>query len=164
MKTTAVSKLQDLIHEFEIAMLVTRSHYGELRSRPMVLVDVDAEGVLWLLTDRHSGKMEEVAADNHVNVTMQSSRKFVSISGTAAPVDDRQKIDSLWKETWKIWFPDGKDDPNLTLIRIHGETGEYWDNSGIRGIQYLIEAGKAYLCGTRPNVATDANLHAKVDL
>ena len=79
-------------------------------------------------------------------------------------VDDRAKIAELWDESWKIWFPAGKDDPTLTLLRIRGETGEYWDNSGFNGIKYLLEAGKAYLTGTRPDVDGDPKIHGKIVL
>jgi len=156
-------KLQHLLQDFGIAMLATRTVQGELRSRPMVVAEVQSDGTLWLLTDRHSGKMGEIAHDKHVNVTMQSAMKFVSFSGTATAIYDREKIDALWKETWKVWFPEGKGDPNLILIRVVGEAGEYWDNSGTNAVRYLIEAGKAYLGGTRPQVK-EPQIHGKVDL
>lgn len=156
-------KLQHLLQDFGIAMLATRTVHGELRSRPMVVADVQPDGTLWLLTDRHSGKMDEIAHDDRVNVTMQSATKFVSFSGIATAVHDRQKIETLWKETWKVWFPTGKSDPNLVLIRVEGQAGEYWDNSGTNAIRYLIEAGRAYLSGTRPTVV-EPQMHAKVDL
>ncbi|MDB5388480.1 MAG: ral stress protein [Planctomycetaceae bacterium] len=164
MATTSDVKLQELLREFGTAMLVTRTPNGLLRSRPMALADVQPDGTLWLLTDRHSGKLDEIESDHHVNVTAQSSSKFLSLSGTAAPVDDRQKVAELWKESWKVWFPGGKTDPSLVLLRIDGDKGEYWDNSGFGGIKYLIEAGKAYLSGTRPDVSDDPQLHGKVNL
>lgn len=164
MTTAPQEKLRELLQDFGVAMLVTRTEEGHLRSRPMALADVQPDGTLWLLTDRNSGKLDEIDRDRHVNVTAQSSSKFLSFSGAATAIDDRRKIDELWKESWKIWFPDGKDDSNLVLIRIQGDRGEYWDNSGVSGIKYLIEAGKAYLSGTRPEVGDDPRIHGKVNL
>lgn len=158
------NKLRELLDEFGIVMLATRGARGELRSRPMALVQLEPDGTLWLLTDRHSGKVEEIAQDSHVNVTAQASSKFVSISGNAWSVDDRRKIVELWKESFKIWFPGGKEDPSLVLIKIKADSGEYWDNSGTSGIKYLIEAGRAYLSGTRPDVDADPKIHGKVTL
>lgn len=162
--TATDEKLHHLLQDFGVAMLVTRTEQGQLRGRPMAVAQVQPDGALWLLTDRHSGKMEEIAHDTHVNVTMQSSTKFVSLSGTAHVVEDRSKVDELWNEAWKVWFPKGKSDPALVLVKITGESGEYWDNGGTGGIKYLIEAGKAYLTGTRPNVAGDQKIHGKVNL
>jgi general stress protein 26 len=156
-------KLRELLKDFDSAMLVTRTTAGELRSRPMAVADIEPGGVLWFVTERHSGKIEEIARDSHVNVAMQSERKFVSISGTAVPVDDARKVAELWNEAWRVWFPGGKDDPTLILIKVHGDAGEYWDNSGVGGIKYLIEAGKAYLSGEKPReVEGDPQVHGKV--
>ena len=40
---------------------------------------------------------------------------------------DREKIDELWSEIAKAWFPEGKDDPHLTVIKVTPEEGFYWD-------------------------------------
>ena len=76
----------------------------------MAVADVDAEGTLWFLTQDDSGKIDEIHSDYHVNVAMQSSMKFVSISGKRVWVKDARKVDELWNEAWKVWFPGGKSD------------------------------------------------------
>lgn len=164
MTTAPHEKLADLLHDFSVAMLVTQTAAGQLRARPMAIGEVLSDGTVWLLTQRQSAKLDEISIDHHVNLTMQSDTKFVSLSGMATIVDNRQKIAELWSEYWRIWFPGGKDDPELILLRVDGETGEYWDNSGTSGLRYLIEAGKAYLSGTRPKVDDDPKIHAKVNL
>src|SRR4051794_37814861 len=98
---TKETKLRELLEDFDTAMLVTRTVDGHLRARPMVLADIQADGTLWFLTERRSGKLEEIARDSQVNVAMQSSSKFVSLSGPASPVEDRTKVDQLWNEAWK---------------------------------------------------------------
>lgn len=164
MGTQPTNKLQELLEDFDYAMLVTRTTDGELRSRPMAVAEIEPDGVLWFITERHSGKIGELAADNRVNVAMQSTRKFVSISGRATPLADQQKVAELWNEAWRVWFPGGQDDPTLILLRVQGENGEYWDNSGASGIKYLIEAGRAYLSGEKPDVENDPAVHGKVRL
>ena len=164
MATSPDVRLRELLDEFGVAMLVTRTTEGDLRGRPMALAEAQPDGTLWFATDRHSGKVDEIKADDHVVVTMQSKTKFVSLSGKAAVVDDRARLARLWKAEWKVWFPGGKDDPNLILLRVTGDAGEYWDNSGTSGIKYLIEAGRAYLTGTRPAVDNDPKVHGKVAL
>ena len=164
MTASPETKLHDLLREFGIAMLVTRTNEGQLRARPMARAEVEPDDTLWFLTDRHSAKVDELARDEHVGVTMQSRTRFVSVSGRATPVDDRARVARLWKLEWKVWFPGGPDDPNLVLLRVHGEQAEYWDNSGTGGLKYLFEAGKALLTGSRPHVEGDAKLHGKVNL
>jgi len=164
MSTSPDAKFRDLLDEFGVAMLVTRTADGSLRSRPMALAQAEPNGTLWFVSDRHSGKVDELDHDAHVAVTMQSKMKFVSLSGRAAVVDDRAKLAALWKVEWKVWFPGGKDDPNIVLLKVDGTAGEYWDNSGTSGVKYLIEAGKALLSGERPAVGDDPKVHGKVAL
>ena len=57
--------------------------------------------------------------------------------------------------------PRGEERLHLVLLKVQGEAGEYWDNSGTSGIKYLIEAGKAYLSGTRPDVEGDPKIHGR---
>jgi general stress protein 26 len=155
-------KLIDLLHEFDTAMLVTRSGDGSLDARPMAVAKVEDDGQLWFVTDRHSGKIADLAIDTEVAITMQSSRKFVSLSGTASTVDDQAKLDELWSEAWKVWFPEGKKSESIILLRIEPARGEYWDNSGFNGVKYLLKAGQAYLQGKKPE--TDASTNASVSL
>ena len=164
MATSPRTKLQDLLQDFGVAILVTRTPEGHLRGRPMALAEVEPGGTIWFVTDRHAGKVDELQRDDHVAVTMQSKTTFVSLSGRAATVDDRAKLGRLWKVEWKAWFPGGQDDPNIVLLRVDGHAGEYWDNSGTSGLKYLIEAGKAILTGSRPDVEGDPKVHGSVNL
>jgi general stress protein 26 len=165
MATTPSVKLHELLESFGVAMLVTRTKEGELRARPMALAKADESGNLWFATDKHSAKVDEIHDDGQVAITMQDKTRYVSISGVASLRDDRAKLAELWKTEWKVWFPGGKDDPNITLLEVDGTAGEYWDNSGASGLKYLIEAGKALLSGTRPdNVDDDPKIHGKVNL
>lgn len=152
-------KLIDLIKGFDNAMLVTRSDDRSLDARPMAIAQVEDDGQMWFVTDRNSGKVADLMLDVEVAVTMQNGGKFVSISGHAEPVDDNRKIDELWNEAWKVWFPEGKGSQSIMLLRIEPTHGQYWDNSGLRGVSYLIKAGRAYLQGERPETSEATNAY-----
>ena len=164
MATTPDIKLHELVESFGLAMLVTHTAEGQMRARPMALAKAYENGSLWFATDKHSAKVEEIEQESHVAITMQDKTRFVSISGVATLRDDRAKLAELWKTEWKVWFPGGKDDPNIALLEVSGTRGEYWDNSGLSGLKYLIEAGKALLSGTRPEIENDPKIHGKVSM
>jgi len=155
-------KLIDVIEEFDHAMLVTHRPEGSLAARPMAVAQCQDDGELWFITDRHSEKMTDLEFDDEVVVTMQGSKKFVAISGKASVVQDREKLDELWQEAWKVWFPKGKSSPTIVLLKIAPVRGEYWDHAGLEGVKYLIQAGKAYLQGNRPD--TDESINASVPM
>lgn len=156
-------KLAKLVAEFDTAMLVTRTAQGQLRSRPLAIAEAGEDGTFYFATSIESGKVHEVEGDDHVNVSLQKGRSFVSVSGRARIEQDRALIDRLWKEDWKIWFPEGKDDPSLCLLAVDPTDAEYWDASGIAGMRFLFQAAKAYVTGTRPS-GDDDRQNSKVRL
>jgi general stress protein 26 len=156
--------LREVIADFDTAMLVTRSPDGELRGRPMALAQPgEGDATLYFPTSLDSPKVDEVRADPRVSVTMQDKRRFVSVSGQAEVTRERPLIDALWNDSWKIWFPDGKDDATLCLLAVTPTAAEYWDNRGAKGLGYLFESAKALFEKRRPHDDNDAH-NAKVDV
>ena len=109
-------------------------------------------------------KREQREHDPHVNVVMQEKRSFVSITGRARISRDRALIERLWSESWKVWFPGGKDDPSLALVVVEPEEASFWDASGIEGVKFLFEEAKAYLTHQRPPSDSDDKRTAHVKL
>jgi general stress protein 26 len=162
METGSREKLMDILKTFRNAMLVTQANDGALRSRPMALLKIEENGDLWFISGYHSAKVDEIAMHAQVNVSLQKERAFLSLSGRAAISRDRAKIDELWTEECKVYFPKGKDDPNIALIKVSPSEGEYWDNEGLNGLKFLLESVKAYITGTTPNV--DHDQHGAVQM
>ena len=126
----SIKKLGELIKDVETAMLTTMD-WGVLRSRPMATQDFDFDGDLWFFTSLETHKVEEIEKDRRVNLSYAAPDKntYVSVTGTATIVKDRAKIDEYWSPINKAWFPEGKDDPNLVLLKVDVEQAEYWEYS-----------------------------------
>ena len=152
--------LNELLDSFDTAMLLTRDG-DQNHARPMAVAEVEATNTIWFVTSNGSPKVDEIRADSRVSVTFQSDRKFVALSGTSAVVKDRARIDALWKEAWKVWFPKGKEDPAIALIKVTVEDAEFWDNAGGNGIRYAFEAATALLTGERPEPVAGAHGRVK---
>jgi general stress protein 26 len=153
----------ELARSFSEAMLIMHSKAGTLRGRPMTVAEVDALGDIWFVTSADSGKIDELALDNHALVVMQGSGKYLSISGRAEVLRDPQKIERLWKETWRIWFKD-KNDPDMVLIRLAAGEVEYWDTTGLSGVKFVFLAAKAYITGEPLKDTDNPKNHAKIVL
>lgn len=52
---------------------------------------------------------------------------FACLAGTATTTYNRALIDKYWNRWAEAWFPGGKDDPNLTLLRFDIDSAELWD-------------------------------------
>lgn len=145
--------LRQLLGKFSTAMLVTHGSQGSLHARPMALATIDEDCTIWFITQRESAKAHEVESDTRVQIICQKDfSAYISLSGHATLVDDRAKVEEIWKETFKIWFPEGKNDPEIVLISVIPADGEYWDNSGFNKVRYMVESATAYMTGRKPVV------------
>ncbi len=127
-----LQKLAELIAEIRFAMLTTAEPDGTLRSRPLSTLQMDAQGQLWFFTGQSSPKAGELEQHHQVNLSYARPDKqdYVSVSGTAELIHDRDKMRELWTPWIKPWFPDGLDDPDLVLLKVTVEQAEYWDAPG----------------------------------
>jgi general stress protein 26 len=155
--------LRETLQEASTVMLVTRESQGELHSRPMAVARVDDANKMYFATSVSSPKVTEIRADSRVDAIFQSKTRYASIAGRATISQDRQLIEELWQESWKVWFENGKSDPDIAIVILDPERGEYWDQSGIKGLSYLFRAAKAYVTGTEMK-KKESELHGEVKL
>jgi general stress protein 26 len=122
-------KLESLISDIGVAMIVTKAPDGSLHSRPMAFPKHAFDGDLWFFTAEHSLKANEVSHESQVNVAFSEPKneRYVSISGRATIVQDHVRAREMWNPLLKGWFPQGPDDPTLALLRVEIEHAEYWD-------------------------------------
>jgi general stress protein 26 len=68
---------------------------------------------------------------------------FASLSGRVQVQNDRAMIDKLWSKPVEAWFPGGKDDPNLALLRFDIDNAELWEaDMSITGKLKMLFGGK----------------------
>lgn len=72
---------------------------------------------------------------------------------------DREIIDRYWNPVLAAWYPEGKDDPHLTILRFDGEDGRVWVSDGGL-IKFAFEIAKANLTKSMPDAGgvADVNL------
>ena len=124
-----IDHLQNLIRGIRIVMMTTVCRDGSLCSRPMATQEPQFDGGLRFFTKADSAKVGEVEEEGQVNLTYENSLQsvFVSLSGRATLVQDRQQIEKLWTEDLMAWFPEGLNDPQLALLQVDVCKWSYWD-------------------------------------
>jgi len=140
---SAQERLNQMIDRFDTAMLVSTSLEGKLRARPMAIADHSEGAFLYFATRSEAEKLEEIKHAPEVAVTFQDNEHFLSLSGRASIEADVQLARKLWSPSMKIWFPEGPDDPHLTLIVVDPDYAEFWDSGGLDKLEFLWQAGKA---------------------
>lgn len=151
-------KLWSMMKSARIAMLTTDDG-GQLRARPMAASQSEFDGTLWFFTHEQSSKVDEVQSEHQVGVTYADpgAQNYVSLSGTATLVRDRATLDAHWSDILTTWFPDGKDDPGLALLRVDVAAAEYWDAPNSK-LLHAYGYVKAKLTGTPPQGAQNEKI------
>lgn len=121
-------RFYDLVEKIETAMLTTRRADGLLVSRPMATQALSSGADLWFASAKGTEKIEEIRHDKNVNLSyyQNRTREWISVSGVAKVVRDRDKIRELWRPDWRAWFGDEggandgtADDPRIVLIGVN---------------------------------------------
>ena len=125
-----IARLGELIRGIRTAMLVTRAARGHVRARPMTTMQSELRDELWFFIDSRSAVVDEITEDHQVGITYVDPPRYVSVSGVAHVVEDRELMRQFWHPGAAEWFPNGPDgDLYLTLLRVQLEEAEYWDRS-----------------------------------
>jgi general stress protein 26 len=165
-ESSDIQKLGKLIKGIKVAMLTTQDDDGTLRSRPMATQQAEFDGMLWFFTQASSHKVDEIDREHNVNLSYADAadNRFVSVSGRARLVREKGKIDELWSPILKAWFPKGKDDPDVALLRVDVEKAEYWDAPSstlvkLVGFAKAVVTGQPYAPGENKKLG-DLGAHA----
>ena len=148
----ARNKVMDLIKKARIAMFGTYDENGTCHSRPMAAADHEGNDELWFFARAESRKLDEIKADPRVTLdySNESSNDWVSAVGRAEVIHDPAKARELWMEPMRTWFPEGKDDPAIRLIRVELDAAEYWDTPAST-VVYAFGYLKALATGETPS-------------
>ena len=155
-----IEKLKALAESADMCLFATSLSFDPIPARPMSTRQVDDEGNIWFFSRSTSTKNAEIQRDNRVQLFYSNpgSVEFLNVSGKATIIIDRQKANELWSVWAKTWFPDGIDDPELTLIKVEPLDVHYWDTKNNRMISLLkIVAGA--IAGKEMDDGVEGKIH-----
>lgn len=144
-RNEATQKIRDIAKD-EIAMVHTFEGGHQVGIvRPMATAGVDEDGTLWFFSKAGSPKNQQIEADQLMQATysVKARSEYLVLDGTASVLRDQAKIDELWSAFDKTWFPEGKQDPTITLIRFRPRIGHYWDTKHGKMVQLMGMAAGA---------------------
>ena len=136
----AVKKLRELVNDIDMCLFCTNLKTGDGSTcRPMSTAKVDENGDIWFMSPKDSDKNREIATDSKVQLFYSHPGKssYLVVNGAASISFDKKKIEALWSPLAKTWFKEGKEDPNISLIRVSDINAYYWDTTGNRMINFF---------------------------
>ena len=134
MKTTEErASLKNLIERVRVGMVTTIDGAGALRSRPLPTLELDDDGLLWLLVAAGNADMAAMNRENSrvgIAYADPNVQDYASVAGRGAIACSQEKIRAHWNAWVELWFPQGIDTPNLALLCVTIEDAEYWEAPG----------------------------------
>lgn len=91
------------------------------------------------------GKDNRLAKGGHAMAQFVSKGHdyFACFDGAATIDNDPAQIDKLWNSHVEAWFPEGRNDPNLALLRLDIDSAELWETDmSVSGRLKMLFGGK----------------------
>lgn len=117
-------------------------------------LDQDQVDTLWFFV----GKDNRLASGGAAMAQFVSKGHdyFACLAGSVSIDNDRAMIDKLWSNQVDAWFPGGKEDPNLALLRFDIDDAELWETDiSVSGRLKMVFGGTID--------AAENGSHARVD-
>ncbi|WP_144283730.1 pyridoxamine 5'-phosphate oxidase family protein [Chryseobacterium echinoideorum] len=143
-RTDAAKKIKELSEKAKFCMFCTELENLPINTRPMSLQETDDEGNLWFISSDASNKNFQIKEDKRVQLMFMnnSDSEYLSVFGDATIYKDRATIEDKWSSMANAWF-DGKDDPNVSIIRVTPTDTYYWDTKAGKLVSLLSFAAAA---------------------
>ena len=129
----AIPEIARMLREIDVCVFATRGEGGQLHARPMSNNrQVEWDGDSWFFAPSGGRLVAELEAEPRaVNAyRVEEGFGFISVSGRASIETDPKLKRRYWLEELERWFPNGPDDPNVSLIRLAAEHVDWWGEQG----------------------------------
>ena len=129
--------------------------------QPMTAFSEPETGQIWFFTRDNTELAEAVAAEGapHAMLIVSSKDQDIQacLGGTLTLSHDAARIDRFWNAAVAAWYPDGKDDPHLTLLRLDLDSAAVWLHEA-GPVRFAFEIARANMTGREPNLGDRANV------
>ncbi len=124
----AGERIKMLAEATRTCAMITRLDQRPFHVRPMGIQKVNDDGAIYFFSHRDSDKNADlkVSDEMHLIFSNESKSEYLSLYGHAKVYRDQTEINEMYSLFVNTWF-DGKEDPNITIIRFEPKEGHYWD-------------------------------------
>lgn len=154
----AKQKIKELAESIDFNLMATDLQNIPLHAIPMSTKKVDEDGCIWFLSGKDSTHNSNIIKDKKVHLFYAKSGafEFMNIFGHAYIVEDRDIIKDLYQKSDDNWFK-GKDDPNLSAIKVEPKDARYWDTKDGMFIS-LLKMGVGVITGKKADLGEEGKL------
>jgi general stress protein 26 len=153
------TRLWDEIEKRRTGMLGLMSDNQHFQ--PMTaFLDREAQQI-WFFTYNDTDLAQAIASGGgHAMFVFQEKDLQACIGGRLSLSHDPERMARYWNPMVAAWYPEGKEDPRLTLLRFDCEDAQVWLTEA-GPVRYFFEVAKANATKSRPDLGErrDLNFH-----
>ena len=111
-----------------------------------ILHEDDERGAIWFFTAKDTDLVRAMGESHAASLQFASKGHdlFATLQGELILSNNRVIIDKLWNTFVAAWYPGGKDDPKLQLLRFEPAHAQIWLN------EHSLWAGVKLMLGQDP--------------
>ena len=156
----AEDRLFKAIEDTRVGMLGVAG--GEPRQMQPMTAYVEREAnELWFFTYRDTDLVRDVnASGGHYAmfcVISKDREVYACLGGELEEHFDRERMERYWNPVVAAWYPEGKDDPRLTLLRMRLDDAQMW-LSQAGPVRFAFEIAKANMTRDQPDLGGRADI------
>jgi general stress protein 26 len=128
--------------------------------QPMTAFAEKDTGQIWFFTYDDTGLVKEIGQGGTAMFVFQTKGLWACIGGRLAVQRDRERMDKYWNAVVAAWYPEGKDDPRLTMLCLDADDAQVWVSEA-GPVKFAWEIARANLEHRQPDLGgrADLNLH-----
>lgn len=154
----AQDRLWEAIEKHQIGMLgiLGDAHHFQ----PMTAFVERETNQIWFFTYNDTDLARAAQAGGEAAFIFQTREVYACVDGPIALDHDTTRIDRYWNAHVAAWYPQGKEDPRLTLLRLDCTDAAVWITE-VGPVRYAWEIARANATHRTPDVGErrDLNLH-----
>ena len=135
-----IAKIKQIVNDVKFCFFCTNpENQNSAEATVMTAQTVDEHGKIWFFSGRDSDRNRNIKTNQNVQLYFSCPEKdaYLAVNATASIVFDREKMEELWNPILNIWFKDGVDDQNISLIQATAVNANYWDSKDGKMINFF---------------------------
>jgi general stress protein 26 len=147
-KSDPIGQIWDKLDKVHAVMLGSPDHAQHMQ--PMAPQTAREENAVWFYTKTSADIAR--AGGGHVHMCIFGDDDwYACLDGHLETVRSPEHADRFWSSITEAWYPGGKNDPELTMLKFTPSTGQIWASTSST-VKFGWEIAKANLTDEEPDV------------
>ena len=126
---------EKLLGPTKAAFLITSDESGQPDARAMAVAAADGLKTLWMMTGKMSDKYKQLSNNPSCMLyatDLEDTANYLELRlwGRIELLDDAESKSRAWRDDYLCYFPGGKEDPNLAVLKFVAIRGTLQSQDG----------------------------------